>query len=932
MAATYDVFVSHAWADGDRPGQIANALRESGLRVWFDETEVGDFASITRAVIEGLAQSKVLLAYYSKTYPLRRACQWELTAAFLAGQHEGDPRRRVLVVNPEQQVEHIHPIELRDAKFRAGPIENDRAMRDLVQSIIKHVAELDGPLAEIHPLTSPIWYGTNPVGSTGFVGRVAEMWAVHSLLNRGEVSQVTGAPAATGGIGQVSGLPGVGKSLLAEEYALRFGAAYPGGIFWLRALGNDDSKAALGLQERETMRMEQVHGIAERLGVDVKGLKSTQIEGALARELERRAKRCLWIVDDLPDDLDPESFRKWLAPNPVASTLVTTRTRKYDALAQRVHLSVLDPDQSYRLLTSRRVPANSAEQAQAVSLCEDLGFHPLALDVTSSAVVSYGDAEPYRDFRGELQNPDEDSLELAKDLSDLLPSGHSASIAQTMLNSIRNLDEEGKDFLRLASGLAVAPIPASLVIAVFEAVDHIGQEAAKRRQRIAFHSATTASLSEIAGKNETARAVHTLVSRTMRFYDGSVPGRAAALRASAVTGIDSEIFSAAEDPRLHGNLALLVPHARLLVQTPITEDETRLLNNLAGYDYSRGDLRSARALYERVVHVVSGVLVLEEFAGLSLVNGLGVVLDELGELKAARELKGAALALYRSALGPEDPETLTALNNLAITVEKLGDRECARKLHKEALELRRRVLGDDHPDTLTSLHNFSLLVRNLGDLSEAQRLQEEVLAKQQELRGANHPKTLITLGQLGTTFRQKGDLDKAKELQKKALDGLREVLGNEHPSTLSAMTHLGETLRSRRDLAEAKKLQEEALELNLRLFGETNVHTLTAAWHLFQVVYESGDLPAARRILGQHLLWLTQRDPENLSEDERHIRKEVELCPFLLAITELRKRTEKQGQPINLNASETPQRVAKIGRNDPCPCGSKLKYKKCCGA
>ena len=25
------------------------------------------------------------------------------------------------------------------------------------------------------------------------------------------------------------------------------------------------------------------------------------------------------------------------------------------------------------------------------------------------------------------------------------------------------------------------------------------------------------------------------------------------------------------------------------------------------------------------------------------------------------------------------------------------------------------------------------------------------------------------------------------------------------------------------------------------------------------------------------------------------------------------------------------RRVIKIGRNDPCPCGSGLKYKKCCG-
>jgi hypothetical protein len=129
MAATYDVFLSHAWADGDRPQQIANALTAAGLRVWFDATEINDFASITRAVTEGLAKSKALLAYYSATYPLRRACQWELTAAFLAAQTEGDPRRRVLVINPENGADHIHPIELRDAKFRNAPNTDDETQQ-----------------------------------------------------------------------------------------------------------------------------------------------------------------------------------------------------------------------------------------------------------------------------------------------------------------------------------------------------------------------------------------------------------------------------------------------------------------------------------------------------------------------------------------------------------------------------------------------------------------------------------------------------------------------------------------------------------------------------------------------------------------------------------------------------------------------------------
>src|SRR5271165_1218067 len=133
-AAEYDIFLSHAWADGERPKQIADALTKAGLRVWFDPVEINDFASITRAVTEGLAKSKTLLAYYSKTYPLRRACQWELTAAFLAAQNEGDPRRRVLVINPEQGADHIHPIQLHDEKYLKAP-STEGEMQQLVQAI-----------------------------------------------------------------------------------------------------------------------------------------------------------------------------------------------------------------------------------------------------------------------------------------------------------------------------------------------------------------------------------------------------------------------------------------------------------------------------------------------------------------------------------------------------------------------------------------------------------------------------------------------------------------------------------------------------------------------------------------------------------------------------------------------------------------------------
>lgn len=34
----------------------------------------------------------------------------------------------------------------------------------------------------------------------------------------------------------------------------------------------------------------------------------------------------------------------------------------------------------------------------------------------------------------------------------------------------------------------------------------------------------------------------------------------------------------------------------------------------------------------------------------------------------------------------------------------------------------------------------------------------------------------------------------------------------------------------------------------------------------------------------------------------------------------------------DVNPRQAPRQVAKVGRNDPCPCGSGQKYKKCCGA
>ena len=64
---------------------------------------------------------------------------------------------------------------------------------------------------------------------------------------------------------------------------------------------------------------------------------------------------------------------------------------------------------------------------------------------------------------------------------------------------------------------------------------------------------------------------------------------------------------------------------------------------------------------------------------------------------------------------------------------------------------------------------------------------------------------------------------------------------------------------------------------------------------------------------------------------------DANITRFLIK-AEIRQNIERKqvikGQAVenpNKAKKATPKRVKKIGRNEPCPCGSGKKYKNCCG-
>lgn len=350
------IFFSYRRMDLPTAQPLLDTLATAGVKVWRDQNELADQASITAEIRKAIAESKALLAFYSKSYPESNPCQQEITTAWLAAQQLDpvSPNRRVWVYNPESTFDHI-PELLRDQQ--TGPLNAELLKRRLdalaVTSLGSGVRGL------------PEYCGMSPVQARMFVGRAPELWDLHSKLTANRTSIISGVYGQT--VAQIRGLGGTGKSLLAREYCIRFGPAFPGGVFWLNATAS---------------REDQMRQFAVSAGLAVANSTPEAIEAGFWHALEKRGKPCLWIVDDVPAGLNPDHLQKiWIARWPGASTLITTRSREYGSLGATLDLGVLSRSEARTLLLSHCKAVTGADNEAAERIVELLGFHPLAVDV-----------------------------------------------------------------------------------------------------------------------------------------------------------------------------------------------------------------------------------------------------------------------------------------------------------------------------------------------------------------------------------------------------------------------------------------------------------------------------------------------------------------------------------------------------------------------
>ncbi len=849
----FDIFLSYRHADADDVRTVAAALREAGLEVWLDASAIEDFGSIQHAIESGLSQSKVLLAWYSRRYPESLACQWELTHAFTSAQQEGDPRTRVLLVNPEDANEHIHPIELRDALYCCAP-GNAAALQSLAAAVSAHVAKLDGTFSAIGARSKPVWYGPMAGdGSNRFYGRLRELWAIHSGLWRSDVPIITNDEARP--LVRLTGIAGSGKSLTAEFYGMRFGAAYPGGVFWLRASGNDTKRSLAA--ERTAFRDSQLIDFAHAHGMQTAELDGTHIRQALGERL-RAGPPYLWIVDDLPPALSWQEAQAWLAPSANGRALITMRGEAFDWAGTQVDLDELDEASALALLTHARKPESDGERASARELVHDLGAHPLALELAAVAVRSRG----FAGFRECLNAPSRDAMDFAASLvqarGQTLPHREQAelNLSQTLLQGVRALPERAKDVLRLASQLAPVRISSELVALTLEQADGLQRAAARDAADLAMAAVAAQCLAR--EPEPGSLLVHTLVSRAMRYSDTD-EARRAVLHASSLPALEAVLGDDIFDVRLHATLRDPVAHARFALAGATADPanmgvpEARLLDALYLYDAYHGNYSSARQLAEGLIDYSRTHLGPEHAHTLLFMTRLGRMQSLSGALGAALKTQQHLLEASRRTSGEDHPRTLTAQSDIALTLFTQGKFPQARSLQEHVLEARTRVLGAEHEDTLTAINNLATTLATQGELANARALQERVVELRRKVLGPQHIETLSAMNNLSVTMRALGDASAAREIQEGLLGSRGAGVAEDHPDNLTAMNNLAASMHSQGDLPGARALMERVLELRRRQLGERHPDTLATMNNLAAIAMGQSEYTVARALLERSL-------------------------------------------------------------------------------
>lgn len=729
MSGPHDLFICHTSASSASVKRLTAALAARGASCF--AFEAGQDAGLQPK----LATAKAMLVWGAEDFFRSRGCQTHLAMAVIARRQEPPATaERILIVNAETGLKHIYPVHLRDRIIASAPgLPDAPDLATLAERLQQRCAALTGSLGSLYPIIHAGWmepYDRLSHGPAHVAGREREIWDIHDALHPPADAVMDRPPAQ---VVVVSGAPGHGKSTLTREYAFRFGAAYPGGIFRLSASEARSAARLRELTENPALKP-QLLGLLRQIDPDTSLDERDTIKALstrLGEVLTARGQPFLWIVDDLPDGINGPVLRQWLAPEHTGTlgrTILITRSQRYDHRAEPIHLPVLDEPTGAVLLTRGRTLVSGQERDAVDWLLEEIGRHPRYAAML--AALAEGQRRhrraPYAWLLQKLEKQHRHAARLTATWAGEFPEGYETHCASILLDTLGKLAGPARDILRLAATLADHDLPLELVteclvLSGLSADEHHEDPFTIFLNEPDERPLTADAARDYVEQGAASLVTHALAERTdggIRIYRLAIEALAAVVPASPRQTQLREaalqaLYVIAETGHQQTDwrrLAAVAPHGRKLIEDlrdrPIEAEDSpseitgriRLALHLADLDLHHGARQRAMQIYRGTSAYLIRAMAVDpnnsarqrDFARVQ--EQLGDLLNEQGEGSDALDHYRKSLGL-RAFMAKQEPQGQERLQDSLRLHTKIGNLQQARNDLESALQSQQAAHG-----------------------------------------------------------------------------------------------------------------------------------------------------------------------------------------------------------------------------------------------
>jgi WD40 repeat protein len=292
------------------------------------------------------------------------------------------------------------------------------------------------------PENSYIPFNPNP----NFTGRKPDLLDLY-LKMIGNLNKI--------GVNQVGtvGMGGIGKTQLAVEFTYRFAFGFDG-VYWIEAQNPEQWRDHFISLARDILKLEIPNP-------DTQNFIGKQYVFALQKYCKERPNTLI-IMDNVtePDFLNNDAYLFGLTPLTLGCDLLFT-TRKHFRLpgVASKPVDILSPEDAYTLLKSYRNPQTSEEKSYARSICNQIGYLPLAIILVGGYLKDYESEVSFEDYHEELLNNKLDVIDTSEMTAENLATRHEAAVTKTLEDQWKMLkDENAKYLFRLAGQFREAEI------------------------------------------------------------------------------------------------------------------------------------------------------------------------------------------------------------------------------------------------------------------------------------------------------------------------------------------------------------------------------------------------------------------------------------------------------------------------------------------